>query len=287
MVDRIFGVLHLIRSLFLFLACGVCISAPCQEVNVQHGTIGIWEFHRQFGNWHDPVFALRYTSPMLPGSEVARDFNFIGYLIGYAPHRLNKSPEIIPAGAASVLGQVIQRNDDHSYMRKLDPHLADSVLGDTIRFMTLPQADYKMQFSGQSYAPLSFVVNGDWQPVTLDSLGVQEKPNIIRPGALIKWNADPKNDKGVYVTVHYSSGKRGNEFFYYREMVDARNTMKVPDNGSAILPKALFRDVPRGALFTLSLLRGSWSFLKDAEGTPTKVPLVISSECFGDFRYYR
>jgi hypothetical protein len=254
---------------FLFASLVFTATVFGQKPKVKSGWLANHAFFAQVQRSHGPEF-------------------FLGRHSGLYDPRKGKT---VPGGTARIFGTRVLRDSVARYQLILDPALDDSLLGQSIEFVLEPDPANGSSdtLRAQIYAPPHFRVAGDWAPPRISSAGDLLPTNEIKRKSIINWNGDPKNDKGVFVSVHFDSRMPANRDRWEQSgpWHDVRHWMQVQDTGSVMLPAALFRDIPDGVVVTLMLFRGNWAFMHRPDGTPGPVPFIAGSYVLGKFIYRR
>jgi len=86
------------------------------------------------------------------------------------------------------------------------------------------------------------------------SISANEYPLEITDEYLLEWNSDPLNEGNVYIIIDYHPDENVELSADYSER--SFNFIAVEDDGSEVLKRSDFSNIPRGALVTLTVLRG-------------------------------
>ncbi len=87
--------------------------------------------------------------------------------------------------------------------------------------------------------------------------------NLSR-NAVFTWNPDPKNDKGVAISILFSANSGFNdEFSKYQSL---GTTILTEDDGEFQLSETNFKGMPSGAFISVDIARGNYKTMLDTEG---------------------
>lgn len=86
----------------------------------------------------------------------------------------------------------------------------------------------------------------------------------LSKNAVFTWNPDPKNDKGVAISILFSANSGLNdEFSNYQSL---GTTILTEDDGEFQLSEINFKGIPSGAFISVDIVRGNYKTMLDTEG---------------------
>jgi|GEM_PF-4813454 len=263
------------RSLALLLILSLPVKA--QKPRIFNNQLAEHAFRESFKQNHNPELILSERRETLTGPDTGSRCTLL------VVTRYPRSSKRFQTGPLYFLHHRIFDTSGR-YQLTLPRETSESLSGSVVDIKTEPGPDAPDTLFARLRVPLRLL------PVVIASAGgmtgADERAAFrIGRGDTLHWNADPMNEQGIYLSVHFNERVPGNEAFVgirgWRGEV--RNCIQVPDNGSVVLPRSLFRDVPRGAIVEVTLFRGNYAFLAARKTRPTPVPFIAQTSGTGYF----
>lgn len=238
---------HLFLISILISACSTSEESNADSPTENQNVLTLDAFNEFILNRTDGFFSLSN-----PTTVAAQDANCAEVFGAFTFEGSNNTKE----GSATIGGiEVIANQKSKSGLS------ADDLFGQKTEFVITRPISSKNSSSNEAIAIDSMYIP---TKIKLLSPKLDFETDLIFPGMKITWNEDPLNDKGVVFTLIYEVYNNSapitslaNKDFIRQEVTT--------DNGSYILPKSLFKDVPVEARVSLSISRGNFQYTNNEE----------------------
>jgi len=107
-------------------------------------------------------------------------------------------------------------------------------------------------FRAEMYNPIAIELNAPMSSRFADNL------TTLSAGEMVEWNADPKNDKGIYIILYFDLRHIMNRGMRGQNHSSASKVIQTPDDGSYQLTASDLEGIPEGAVLDFIVGRANF-----------------------------